>query len=326
MERLRILLADDHDAVRRAIRSLLESQPQWDVCCEARTGREAVEQARLQQPDIVLLDISMPELNGLEAARQILGQRPGTRILFLTIHQSDQLTEEARRVGAEGVVLKSNAQMLTPAIHALCRRTTGVHLAGSGLNHSRHVAAFLGSGEERYQILYPFIAEGLMRGEKAFHIIDSLDHETHVRRLMNAGVDVDRAAAQHQMEIVHWDAMYLQGGHFDPQATLTRVVEVLRNSAAQGFPMARAIANMEWALVPPPSVEVLVEYESRLNGLLAAFDDVVVCTYDLAKFDAAVIIDVMRAHSAVVIGESLHQEPFHLSPEQMLHELGSKTP
>src|SRR5216684_2502710 len=66
--------------------------------------------------------------------------------------------------------------------------------------------------------------------------------------------------------------------------------------------------------------------ESRLNGLLAAFDDVVVCTYDLAKFDAAVIIDVMRAHSAVVIGESLHQEPFHLSPEQMLHELGSKTP
>jgi DNA-binding NarL/FixJ family response regulator len=321
METIRILLADDHAAVRRSIRSLLEAQPQWEVCCEAKSGREAVEQARTMNPDIVLLDITMPELNGFEAARQILDEMPRTRVLLLSLHQSEELSGEARRAGAEGVILKSDAHMLTAAIHSRGGRATAVHLAGSEMGRARHVAAFFNSDAERHRVVDPFILEGLTRGEKVVHIIDRIDHEEHIRRLMNAGIDVDRVTRQGQMEIVHWDAMYLQGGRFDQQAMLTRLEQVFRNTVAQGFPLARTIGNMEWALAPPPSVRDLVEYESRVNDLSPELDDVVVCAYNLEKFDAAVILDVMRAHPAVILGGTLRENPFYVPPGQMLEEL-----
>jgi DNA-binding NarL/FixJ family response regulator len=320
METVRILLADDHAAVRRGLRSLLESQPQWKVCGEARTGREAVEQARLLKPDLVLLDVTMPELNGLEAARQILDQSPRTHVLLSSMHQSDELTDEARRSGAEGVVLKSDARELTAAIQSLFR-AVAIHLAGADVRDTRHVAAFFSSDEERYRILGPFIAEGLMRGEKAFHIIDGGHHDAYVHSLESAGIDVDRAAAQGQIEIAHWDKMYLEGGHFEQQAMLNHFQQLFTGRAAEGSPRTRAIGYMEWALVPPPSVGELVEYESRLNEFLPNFDDVVVCAYDLAKFDGKVIVDVMRAHPAVIIGCTLHQNPFYAQPSELIEEL-----
>jgi len=321
METLRILLADDHKEMRHSLRSLLESQPQWEICGEAITGREAVEQARRLKPDIVLLDLTMPELNGLEAARLILDERPRTRVLLLTLHQSDELTAEVRRSGAEGVVLKSDARMLTTAIHSLAPAGTVIHLAGSDMNGARHVGAFFSSDAERYRVLGPFIAEGLTRGEKAFHIIDKADQETHIHQLTKAGIDVDRATADGQMEIAHWETMYLLGGHFDQNAMIERIEEVHRHTETQGFPRARLVANMEWSLVPPPSLVDLVEYESRINDVISAFDDVVICTYDLAKFDAGTIVDVMRGHPAVIIGESLHENVFYVPPERMLEEL-----
>jgi DNA-binding NarL/FixJ family response regulator len=109
MARIRILIADDHAVVRRGLRSLLESQPGWDVCAEAATGREAVEQARRLKPDVVILDITMPELNGLEAARQILKEVPRAEILILTMHHSEEVARQVLRTGARGFVLKSDA-------------------------------------------------------------------------------------------------------------------------------------------------------------------------------------------------------------------------
>jgi DNA-binding NarL/FixJ family response regulator len=323
MERVRILLADDHAAVRRGIRALLESQPQWVVCGEAKTGREAVEQAWLLKPDVVLLDVTMPELNGLEAARRILDQSPDTHVLLSSVHQSDELTDEARRTGAQGLVLKSDAHELTAAIQSLFRKAAAIHLAGADLNGARHVAAFFSSLEERYRVLGPFVAEGLIRGEKAFHVIDGGHHDAYVHRLQDAGIDVDRAEAQGQMEIAHWDAMYLEGGRFEQQVMLTRLQQLFTGTASEGFTRTRAIGYMEWALVPPPSVGQLAEYESRLNGLFPELDDVVVCAYDLAKFDGGVIIDVMRAHPAVVIGGTLHHNPFY-QPSEPIDELRQK--
>jgi DNA-binding NarL/FixJ family response regulator len=321
METLRILLADDHSAVRRSLRFLLESQPQWEVCFEAKTGREAVEQARLLKPDVVVLDIRMPELNGLEAARQILRQTPGPRLFLLSTQPSDELTDEARRAGAEGVILKSDGHMLTAAIYSFIRETTAIHLASAELTQTRHVGAFFGSDEERYRILGPFVAEGLTRGEKAVHIVDSGDREAHVRRLMNAAVDVDAATAQGQMEIFPWEEMYLRGGHFDQSAMIDRMQQTFHKTAEEGFPLTRLVANMEWALLPPSSVEELVQYESRLNDVLPSFEDVVICVYDLGKFDGGVIIDIMRTHPAVLLGGSFRENPFYLAPEPMLEEL-----
>ena len=117
---LRILIADDHEVARRGIRSLLESHPGWDVCAEAKDGRDAVEQATSTKPDLVLLDIGMPNLNGLEAARQILATNPNVAILILTMHDSDNVIREVLRAGARGFLLKSDAgRDLVAAVEAL---------------------------------------------------------------------------------------------------------------------------------------------------------------------------------------------------------------
>jgi DNA-binding NarL/FixJ family response regulator len=117
---LRILIADDHEVARRGIRAMLESHPSWEVCGEAKDGREAVELAMRVKPDLILLDIGMPNLNGLEAARQILAVSPDIAILILTMHDSDQVVREVLRAGARGFLLKSDAgRDLVAAVEAL---------------------------------------------------------------------------------------------------------------------------------------------------------------------------------------------------------------
>ena len=117
---LRILIADDHEVARRGIRAMLESHPGWEVCGEAKDGREAVELASKEKPDLILLDIGMPNLNGLEAARQILAVSPDIAILILTMHDSDQVVREVLRAGARGFLLKSDAgRDLVAAVEAL---------------------------------------------------------------------------------------------------------------------------------------------------------------------------------------------------------------
>ena len=106
---LRILIADDHDIVRRGIRSLIEARPEWKICDEAHSGREAVTKAEEKKPDIVILDISMPELNGLEAARRIKKVSPNSEILILSVHYSDQLIKEILDVGVRGFIVKSDS-------------------------------------------------------------------------------------------------------------------------------------------------------------------------------------------------------------------------
>jgi DNA-binding NarL/FixJ family response regulator len=319
MTALRILIADDHAAARRGIRSLVQSHPEWQVIGEATNGQEAVEQARRLKPDIALLDMSMPKLNGLEAMRQILRESPSTQTIILTVHQSDELADEARRAGVRGLILKSNADELIRAIESLRRRA--IHLAGAVVSGLRHIAAFFGSDAERYRVLGPFTAEGLSQGERVFHIVEPPSEQMHVKRLMEAGIDVDRATSQGQLELVRWEEMYLRGGHFDQHAMLKRIEGVFTDTSARGFPLTRLVANMEWALEPRAGVEDLVEYEARLNYLLPKFDDVVTCAYDLTKFGGNVVVDVMRTHPAVVIGGSFRENPFYLPPDQMIEEL-----
>ena len=123
MTTTRILLADDHEVVRQGLRVLLEAQPGWEVVGEAENGREAVEKVRALKPDVVVLDITMPELNGLEATRQILKAAPQTEVLILTMHESEQVAREVLSAGARGYLLKSDAgRDLVSAVDALRHR------------------------------------------------------------------------------------------------------------------------------------------------------------------------------------------------------------
>ena len=125
MSKLKILIADDHDIVRRGLRSLVEDQPGWEVCADAGTGRQAVEKALALKPDICVLDITMPELNGLEATRQIRRAQPTTEILVLTVHETEELVREVLKAGARGYILKSDAgRDLVAAIQAISQKKT----------------------------------------------------------------------------------------------------------------------------------------------------------------------------------------------------------
>ena len=125
MSVLRILVVDDHEVARKGIRALLEGHPGWEVCGEGRDGREAVDLAAKMKPDVVLLDIGMPNLNGLNAARQILASNPQTRILVLTMHDSNQVVREVLAAGARGFLLKSDAgRDLVAAVEALQQHRT----------------------------------------------------------------------------------------------------------------------------------------------------------------------------------------------------------
>jgi len=122
MKPLRILVADDHDLMRRGIKTLLQTHAGWEVCGEAHTGREAVSQTEELKPDIVVLDISMPDLNGMEAARRIRKVCPNTEVLILSLHFSDQLIREIVEAGVRGYIVKSDSDRdLIVAVETLAK-------------------------------------------------------------------------------------------------------------------------------------------------------------------------------------------------------------
>jgi len=125
MSALRILVADDHEIVRRGLCAILRARPGWEVCGEAADGQEAAEKTQQLNPDIVILDIAMPKVNGLETTRKILQDSPLRKVLILTVSDSEQVVHEVLKAGARGYVLKSDAgKELAAAVEALqCDRT-----------------------------------------------------------------------------------------------------------------------------------------------------------------------------------------------------------
>jgi two-component system invasion response regulator UvrY len=121
---VRILVVDDNPVVRHYLRALLEQQSTWKVCDEARTGREALQQVEKNPPDMILLDFQMPDLNGLDVARQITKLFPDIPILMVTIYLSKQLAEEARRVGIRGACAKSDVGSIVKAVDTLLHAGT----------------------------------------------------------------------------------------------------------------------------------------------------------------------------------------------------------
>jgi two-component system, NarL family, response regulator NreC len=158
------LLADDHTILRKGVRMLIEAQPDMEVVGEARTGREAFEEARRLAPDVVVMDISMPELNGIEATRQICDQLPRTRVVALSMHQDSVYVREVLRAGARGYLLKnSEDEDLLRAIRSLHRGEAFLSPAISDAvlsDYRRHVSNPADLLTSREREILTMIAEG----------------------------------------------------------------------------------------------------------------------------------------------------------------------
>jgi DNA-binding NarL/FixJ family response regulator len=192
---LRILVADDHDIIRRGLKQLLTAHPGWSVCGEAKTGREAVTLADQLKPEIVVMDISMPELNGLEAARRIRKALPKTEIVILTLHFSDQLVREIVEAGVRAYIMKSDADRdLVSAVEALAShrsfftaRAADMLLDGfckqnSGVDHQTLLRGRLTSRERE---IVQLLAEGKSSKEVAVALgISVKTAETHRANIM----------------------------------------------------------------------------------------------------------------------------------------------
>ena len=196
-----------------------------------------------------------------------------------------------------------------------------VPLAGGFLGRQRHVCAFFDTRDDGYRILLPFVKEGLERGEKAIQIVDPALRDDHLARLSDVGIDVEAAQAQGELEVLDWKDTYLRNGYFDRRAMSALVEDMLSRTRAEGFPRARIIGHMEWALHDGSDLPALVEYEARMNDVLPRYDDPVVCAYDRCAFAAGTAMDVFRAHPVVLLDGTLQQNPSFLPPSRLIPRL-----
>jgi hypothetical protein len=196
-----------------------------------------------------------------------------------------------------------------------------VQCAGISLGRHRHICAFFNGFDEQHRVLGSFIKEGFERGDKAFHLVDPELWEDHLKWLAEAGIDVVQAMRTGQLELRRWRDAQLRGECFDQDAMLALLEEIFQSGAASGYPLTRLIGQMEWALVDKPGVDDLLEFETRVNYLLAKYNDPAICTYDLSKFSASMVMDIMRTHPVVIIGGVLQENPFFVPPDEFLLEL-----
>jgi hypothetical protein len=192
---------------------------------------------------------------------------------------------------------------------------------GTTSSHYRHICAFFNSFDEQHRILRPFIKDGFDRGGKTYHYVDPELREEHLSWLADAGVDVREAMGTGQLEVQPWQDSTLRGGRFDLDTWLATFEHLLQSGPAEGYGQTNFMGHMEWALVDLPGVGDLIEYETRVNYVIPKYEGPVICTYDLTKFGASVVMDALRTHPAVIIGGLLQENPFFVPPDQLLLEI-----
>jgi len=186
---------------------------------------------------------------------------------------------------------------------------------------NRHICAFFNGMDEHYRVLRPFIKEGLDQGDRACHLIDPERREDHLRRLTDAGIDVDQAMSSGQLDVRSWEETYLREDRFDQAAVLALVEQLLATDRGTERRRVRMVGQMEWAMLDKPGVNDLIEYESRVNHLVPKYDGAVICAYDLSQFGADTVIYALRTHPVVIIGGLVQENPFYVDPDDLLVEL-----
>jgi hypothetical protein len=193
-----------------------------------------------------------------------------------------------------------------------------VLFAGGVLDQFRHVCAFVNGRDEQDRFLDPFVTEGVEYGEKLIFLVDPAERGARVNHLRRLGLDVPALLEGHRCELRTWTETYLRGGQFDQFAMLDLLDEFLIETP---FPRIRMVADMAWASGQEDVGKRLIEFEARANFVHANHQHVVICVYDVAKFDGAFVMDILRTHPMVLVGGMLQLNPFFVPPDEFLKEL-----
>jgi MEDS: MEthanogen/methylotroph, DcmR Sensory domain len=196
-----------------------------------------------------------------------------------------------------------------------------LQITSDAFGESGHICAFFNGMDEHYRVLRSFFKDGVDRGDKAFHLVDPEQREDHLRRLADAGIDVEAAIASGRLEVHPWQDGPLEGDHFDQNTWLEEFERVLQSGPAAGYAQTRFLAQMEWALVDLAATEDLIEFETRVNHVVPKSGYTVICAYDLSKFRASTVMYALRTHPVVIIGGLMQRNPFYVEPAQLLREL-----
>jgi MEDS: MEthanogen/methylotroph, DcmR Sensory domain len=184
-----------------------------------------------------------------------------------------------------------------------------------------HICAFFNSIDEERRVLQRFIKDGFDQRDKAYHLVDPAQREEHLRWLTEAGINVRKAMSTGQLEVRPWQDGPLSNISLDPDTWMAAWEQALQLGPAAGYAHTRFVAHMEWALGQRWEDVDLFEFETRLNYVIPKYEDWVICSYNLVEFGASVVMDALRTHPVVIIGGLFHENPFFVSPDQLLLEI-----
>ena len=328
MSLIRILIVDDFKDWRRQVRLLLESRPECQVIAEASDGSEAVEKAEDLKPDLILLDVGLPKLNGIEAARQIRQLSPGSKIIFLSQNSDIDVVGAALGTGALGYVRKIDAgRELLPAMHAVLggkqfvssslkgREFTDVNghefSASPGQEKSPHCHEVLFYSDDTVLLdrVTHFIAEALKTGHAAIVLATKSHRHSLLQRLKAEGVDTDGALHQgtyNSLDAADTLSAIMVNDLPDPVRFFERIggfIEAGARAAKSEEPRIVVFGEAVALLQAEGNADAAIRYEQLGNDLAKTHNVDILCAYSLSSFhgkeDEHVFQSICAEHSAV---------------------------
>jgi DNA-binding NarL/FixJ family response regulator len=314
---IRILIADDYEAWRRQVRSLFQARPEWHVIAEAVDGAEAVQKAEALKPDLIVLDIGLPRLNGIEVAQQIRQLSPSSKIIFLSQYNSLDVVEAALSTGALGYVWKTDAQRaLLLAAEGALRGVRSVSSSIKGYQfteiseesaHHRHEILLYSDDEVLLDRFTPFVAASLHAGKAAIVLVTKAHEDVLLQRLRAGGVDTDGALQQGTLIFLDI-AKTLSRFMVNDMPDAARFFEVaggVIEAARKAAKNSRVVACGECSphLLAEGKPEATIQLERLWDELATTFEMDTLCVYALSSFhgneNENVFQRICAEHSAV---------------------------
>jgi DNA-binding NarL/FixJ family response regulator len=311
-------VAEDHKDWRNLVRLLLQVRPEWQIIFEASDGSEAVQKAKELTPDLVLLDIGLPKLNGIEAARQIRQLSPNSKIVFLSQENSIDVVQKALSTGAQGYVYKASAQSeLLPTIEAVLRDIEFVSsiLRGYSLDAEKanlphyHEVQFYGDDMALLDRLAGFVGAALKTGNVAIVVATESHRDRLIQRLKTQDLDIDAAIKEGRyipIDAVSTLSIFMVNEMPDSARFLEIVGGLIEDAAKARKPKHPRIAVFgEWVslLMAEGKTEAAIRLEQLWNQLTETYEVDLLCGYALSSFhgeeDKKVVQRICAEHSAV---------------------------